>query len=142
MKEINALKLVKVDIERMYRLAYCVNPNIFKPEDVIHFGIDLHRLKECGEVEMKKPLCQIRKHVSLLWQRMDHHQRAAFFTGDLIDGLRKVTAAIKNIEQVLGPLIDVRDNVEEVYHSLFAHMPRGFRERTEKGFGKWKTNGS
>ena len=50
----------KEEIERMYRMAYCVDPEFFRREDVADFGLDLRRLKEFGEVLMAKKLPVLR----------------------------------------------------------------------------------
>jgi hypothetical protein len=131
----------KVEIERMYRIAYTVDPNFFKIHDVVDFGLDLHRLKEFGDVTMKKDLTQLRKYAKGLWGRMDDHQKAAFLMGNVIEGLRDVASVLQDLEKVIGPMPDAHEGLEMAQNGLFATIPKALRERLDKGFGKWKSNG-
>jgi hypothetical protein len=128
----------KEEIERMYRLAYCVDPDFFRKEDVIDFGLDFYRLKEFGQVQMGKSLGVLRKHAPSLWKRLSDSQKAAYILGDIISGLRYVDGAIRELEKVMGGFSEAHEHVDFIYHQLFAKLPVSLRLKLEKGFGKWK----
>lgn len=127
----------KVQIERMYKLAYTMDPSIFKREDVVDFGIDLYHLKECGEVRMSKPLGKLRKHTSDLWDRMDSHQRAAFIMSYLVDALRSVEVLVKDLEREIGDLKDVREALTWMHSGLFGKFPKGLQKKLALGLERW-----
>lgn len=131
----------KSDIERMYRIAYTVDPSIYRMQDVIDFGLDLHRLKEFGDVVMKRDLSRLRKGAKELWGRMDNHQRAAFLMGNVIEGLRGVSGVLLDLEKLMGPMPDAHEGLAMAQNGLFATIPKTLRDRLDKGFGKWRTNG-
>lgn len=141
MNDLWTSKLGKAEIERMYRMAYWIDQEIFRADDVIDFGMDLRKLKEFGEVEMKKDLAQIRRRAKGLWDRMDAHQRAAFLIGDVVTALRKTADVLRGLEAVVGRLDEAHDGIDMAYNGLFGKVPKEFRERFEKGLGKWRTNG-
>jgi hypothetical protein len=128
----------KEEIERMYWLAYCVDPDFFRREDVVDFGLDLYRLKEFGQVRMSKGLGVLRRHATALWKRLSDTQRAAYILGDIISGLRYVDGAVRELEKVMGEFPEAHEGVDFIYHQLFAKLPLGLRNKLEKGFGKWK----
>jgi hypothetical protein len=128
----------KEDIERLYRLAYCVDPDYFKKEDVVNLGLDLYRLKEFGQVRMTKSLAVLRKQAPILWKRLSDVQKAAYILGDIIAGLRYVDGALREIEAFIGEFPEGHESVDFIHHQLFAKLPMGLRSRLEQGFGKWK----
>ena len=69
---------MKADVECMYRCAYYLDNQFLKPTDVVDFGIDYHKLKECGDVRMKKGLTHLRKMAKRLWKRMSRDQKTLF----------------------------------------------------------------
>lgn len=131
----------KTEIERMYRIAYTVDPGFYRMQDVIDFGLDLHRLKEFGDVIMKKDLAQLRKRAKDLWGRMDDHQKAAFLMGTVIEGLRNVAGVLQDLERLMGPMPDAHEGLEMAQNGLYVRIPKSLRDRLDRGFGKWKTNG-
>jgi len=133
--------LAKTEIERMYRIAYTVDPAIYRVQDVIDFGIDLRRLKEFGEVLMKKDVSKLRKGVKHLWDRMDDHQKAAFLVGDVVTALKDLGKTVNDLERLMGPILEAHEGLELIQNGLFARIPKALRERLERGFGKWKSNG-
>lgn len=141
MEDLRTDRLGKAEIERMYRMAYCVDSGIYRPDDVVDFGIDLRRLKEFGEVEMKKDLGQLRRRAKGLWDRMDAHQKAAYLIGDVVAGLRTAAGALRGLEAVLGRLDEAHEGIDMAYNGLFGKVSGALRERVEKGIGKWRTNG-
>lgn len=129
----------KEEIERMYRIAYCVDATFFRKEDVIDLGLDLYRLKEFGEARMSKGLPILRKKIASLWSRMTDEQRSAYVMSDVMSGLRYVDLAIKELEKYLGEVPGAHEGVSLVQDNIFSRIPASLRERTERGFGKWKS---
>lgn len=131
----------KEEIERLYRLAYTIDARYYRREDVVDLGLDLHRLKEFGDVRMSKGLPTLRKHAGSLWKRLNDAQRTAYILADVISGLRYVDQAVRELEKEVGPLPEAQEGISLVQNSLFSRVPAHLRERLDKGFGKWKTNG-
>lgn len=129
----------RAQVERMYKLAYTIEPSIFRPEDIINFGIDLRRLKEFGEVRMSKN--PSRAHVDDLWGRMDQYQRAAFLMSYLGDSLRSVETLVKALEKELGELKDIRDALTWLHAGLFGRFPKSLHKRLQRGLARWGNNG-
>ncbi len=128
----------KEEIERLYRLAYMVDHEFFRREDVVDLGLDVRRLKEFGEVHLSKTLAVIRKHAPSLWKRMNDLQKAAYIVSDLYASLKQVDLTIQELEKVTGPMAEAREWVSYIHTGLFARLPQRLRERLDKGFGKWK----
>jgi hypothetical protein len=127
----------KDQITRMYRLAYMIDPGVFTREDVVDFGLDLHRLKECGEVRMSKPLPTLRKHVPGLWSRMDQHQRGAFILSYLLGSLETVSSLVKDLQAEMGELNDVNESLVWMNSFLLGKFPKALQERLRKGRERW-----
>jgi hypothetical protein len=133
--------LSKDEVERLYRLAYTVDHEFFQKQDLIDLGLDLHRLKEFGEVRMSKSLSQVRKQVPALWKRMNDLQKAAYIMGDVMSGLKYLDNAIRELEKLLGEIPHAHDGISFIETGLFARIPAHLRDRLSKGFAKWKGNG-
>lgn len=129
----------KDEIERLYKLCYTVDQAYFKKEDVIELGLDLHRLKEFGEVRMKKNLSELRKHVSALWKRMNGSQRAAYIMGDAMSSLDYFERSILELEKILGSLPEVHEGVHFIKTGLMTRTSH-LGDRLKKGSGKWKSD--
>lgn len=134
--------LSKDDVERLYRLAYTVDHEFFRREDLIELGLDLHRLKEFGEVRMSKSLAQVRRQVPILWKRMNDLQKAAYILGDVMSGLKYVDQTIRELEKILGEMHEAHEGISFIQTGLFARIPAHLRDRLSKGFAKWKDNGA
>jgi len=128
----------KEEVERLYRLAYMVDHEFFRREDVVDLGLDVRRLKEFGEVTMTKTLGVIRKHAPALWRRMNDMQKAAYIVSDLYAILKTADQTIQELEKVAGSMAEAREWVSYIHTGLFARLPQRLRERLDKGFGKWK----
>lgn len=133
--------LTKDEVERLYRLSYTVDHEFFRREDVVELGLDIHRLKEFGEVRMSKSLATLRKQVPVLWKRMNDLQKAAYIMGDVMSGLKYVDQAIRELEKILGEIPQAHEGLSFIETGLFARIPAHLRERLSKGFAKWKGNG-
>lgn len=127
----------KDQIVRMYRLAYMMSTAVLRREDVVDFGLDLHRLKEFGEVRMSKPLTTLRKHVPGLWARMDKQQRAAFILSYLLESLENVGSLVKNLEVEMGEVKDVHESLVWMNTFLLGKFPKELQERLRQGRERW-----
>lgn len=129
----------KEEIERLYRMAYCVDPGFLRPQDVVDLGIDVVLLKEFGQVRMKKTVAVLKRHVNKLWARMSTEQKAAYILSDILSGLAFLADALSALEGYMGPLPGVQEEVDMAYNALFTRIPRPLWQKLEKGFGKWKS---
>jgi hypothetical protein len=129
------------EIERLYRVAYYVDSSVFRREDLVDFGIDFHRLKECGEVRMKKPLLQLRRHVKGLWDRMGRDQRAMFLMGHFAHTLRRAQAVLGELRTLLGDVEDEKQALDLAMTRLCGRLPETLRKKLDQGLGKaWSIN--
>lgn len=127
----------KDQIVRMYRLAYMLNPAILSREDVVDFGIDLYRLKECGEVRMSQPLVKLRKLVPGLWKRMDPHQRAAFILSYLVGTMARLEAQVKDLEKEMGDLKEIHESLIWMNSVLLGKFPKALQGKLRQGLERW-----
>lgn len=126
----------KSEIEQLFKMAYYVDPEILRPPDIVNFGIDFHRLKEFGEVRMKKSVGQLRPHVADFWGRMNDDQRAAFLISSLIDRLKVIMQLTEDLESVIGELREGQEGLDMVLNNVWSQIPLGLRERLKRGLGK------
>jgi hypothetical protein len=131
----------KAEIERIYKAAYYVNPSVLRPQDLAEFGLDLHRLKEFGEVRMKKPLSELRRHLPALWGRMDENQKALFLLGHLAEALRYSEDTLQALEKELGPLKEERAAIDRVMNLVYGKIPDHLSRRIKRGLGREWLNG-
>lgn len=129
----------KAEIERMYRMAYTVDPRVFRIQDVVDFGLDIPRLKEFGEVRMKKGLAVLRKSCKVLWDRMNDQQKAAFLIGDVVSDLRRVAGRLQGLEKLIGSTPGAHEGLDMAQNSIYARIPNPLRGLLDQGFGKWRT---
>lgn len=134
-------KLTRAEAERLYWLAYLVDSSFFRPIDAVNFGIDVRKLKECGEVTMTKPIAKIRGHILGLWERLTKDQRAAFIMSYLLEGLESIAVTVGDLENQIGNLQDVRDALTWINLTLFGRFPKNVMQRLEEALRKWKTPG-
>lgn len=126
----------KSEIEQMLKLAYYVDPSILRPEDVVNFGVDFHRLKEFGEVRMKKDVKRLRSHLPKLWERMTDDQKAAFLINGVLERLEEISTILGHLEEMTGELQETHEGMDMALHGIWAKLPLGLRERLKRGLGK------
>jgi hypothetical protein len=126
----------KEAIERMYKCAYYVDRNFFRPADLVDFGLDLYRLKECGEVEMKKPLDKLRAHVGSLWERMRPAQKTMYLYSYLCQTTAQGKAILRDLGAVVGDVAREIGFLEGIPHSVYIKFPKELQDRIQAGFGK------
>lgn len=130
----------KEQIERMYKCAYYLDRSFFVPADLADFGIDLVRLKEFGEVIMRKPLPALRQKTEDLWKRMNKSQRTMFFYSYFSQGARQLVGLIDHIEALIGNCMSERHALSSVQNTLHRKFPDNLQEKLRDGFGKeWST---
>lgn len=126
----------KEEIERMYRCAYYVDRSFFKPADLVDFGLDFYKLKEAGEVIMKKDLSKIRPHVNSLWGRMNLAQRTMFHYSYFVQGCNYLSAILEDMKRAVGEVKQEEKLIETLMVTLTRRFPEDLQEKVNDGFGK------
>lgn len=126
----------KAEIESMYKCAYYVDAGFFRAPDVVDFGLDLHRLKECGEVVMKKSIRELRKHLGELWARMTKDQKVLFLMSSAMEGMGFLELVFDDLAVFTGDVKEEKLGLDSVRNSLFAKIPKNLHLKLEKGLGK------
>jgi hypothetical protein len=131
---------IKEEIERMYKCAYYFDSSFFKPTDLVDFGIDFHRLKEFGEVDMKKDLPKLRQHVQKLWDRMGQAQRTIFLYSYFNQGCQYLSSLLEDLERALGGKGGSETKEQYMLGRLLEvvrkKFPEDLQDKLDKGFGK------
>ncbi len=127
------------DAERMLKIAYYIDKKFLRPIDMVDFGIDVYRLKECGEVRMSKSRSKVKPHVLELWGRMTKPMKAMFMWShfcECVDELRKVHQEL----QALGePVQNQRLELDVAIARTSAMLPAELQAKIKEGFGKeWR----
>lgn len=131
---------IKEEIERMYKCGYYFDSAFFKPQDLVDFGLDFHRLKEFGEVDMKKGLGKLRPHVQKLWDRMGQAPRVMFLYSYFSQGLEYMSALLDDMEKTLGGKGGGETKEQyiliKLLESVRLNFPLELTRKLESGFGK------
>lgn len=126
----------KDEIERMYKCAYYLDRGFFKPSDVPDFGIDIVKLKEFGEVVMRKPLPHLRARAQLIWDRMNKAQRTMFLYSYFAQGIKYLHTLLDNMEAIVGSCMSERHALGSVTSTLPRKFPETLQDKIREGFGK------
>jgi hypothetical protein len=131
---------IKSEIERMYKCAYYFDSAFFKPTDLVDFGLDFHRLKEFGEVCMKKDLSKLRPHVQRLWDRMGPPQRFIFHYSYFSLGCQYLGTLLEDMEKTLGGKGGAGTKEQYILQKLSEAVrhkfPAELQDKLDQGFGK------
>lgn len=127
---------IKEEIERMYKCAYYIDRNFLKPDDVVNLGLDVYKLKECGEVVMKKDLAKLRPHVAGIWERMSKAQRTMFLYSYFAQGVKYMLQILKDMEPLIGNTSPPAHNIISAMNTLHRNFPEELVEKINGGFGK------
>lgn len=126
----------KEEIERMYKCAYYIDRTFLRPADVVEFGIDFVRLKEFGEVVMRKPINQLRQKAPGLWERMNKSQKTMFLYSYFTQGIKYLNKLVDNLEPLIGNCMSERHGLTSLLNTLNRKFPADLRDKIEDGFGK------
>jgi len=103
----------------------------------VDFGLDFYRLKEVGEVDMKKDLGKLRPHVQALWDRMNTAQRTMFLYSYFAQGCNYLTSLLGDLEPLLGG--DVKPEIHllgTLISKVNQRFPAELQDKLDEGFGK------
>lgn len=128
-------------IERLYRLAYLVEPAVFSPEDAVAFGLDVRRLKEFGQVRMTKPLVQLRRRLPDFWARLRPRVRAIFIASYMVERLPPLDAMAEELQRETGEGGEIKMALGLIRSTLFGVFPREIDRKLREGLGKWGNGG-
>lgn len=126
----------KREIERMYKCAYYLDRSFFRPEDMLELGIDVLRLKEFGEVVMKKPLSHLRTRVGALWERMSRAQRTMFLYTYYVQGVKHLQGLLSLMEGEIGSMMTERHGLSSFLGAMFRRFPEDLQKKLKDGVGK------
>lgn len=130
----------KDEAERMVMVAYYIDKKFLRPTDIVDLGIDLYRLKECGEVRMSKSPAKLRPHTAGLWGRMTDPMKAMFLWSYFCSKAEE----LRNILDQLGPLVksscrEERSRIEQMLGTMALKLPKELQEKIREGFGReWR----
>lgn len=129
----------KEEAERMVKVAYYLDKNFLRPLDFVDFGIEVYRLKECGEVRMSKSHAKIKPHAAKLWGRMTKPMQAMFLWShfcELVDEMRLIYQELRELGE---PTQDGRLQLDAVIAKTAAMLPKELQEKIKEGFGRdWR----
>jgi predicted transcriptional regulator len=128
----------KDDIERMYKVAYYLDSKFFRKEDVVDLGLDLHKLKECGSVEMKKDLTKLRAMVGKVWTRMSSSAHVMFIYSYFWEHLRDMKDLLNELEIYIEKKSTgwEASTLDALSESLYRKFPEDLQKKIKSGFGK------
>lgn len=128
--------LTKEKIERMYKVAYYLDKKFLRPVDIVDLGIDVYKLKECGEVRMSKNLSKLKPHGQEIWSRMSQAMKAMFFWSYLSDHLEDVKDVLKDLEPLVKNVNTERNAVLTIEKSMSMKLPPELQTKIKEGFGR------
>ena len=138
MKELKAVRkpTTKDQVLRMYKVAYYLDRSFFKPADLVDFGLDIYRLKEFGEVRMKKTWSKIRPQADQLWARMTDPMKAMFYWSYYCEGLDYLRLILGEMEPFVKNVALDRSGIEELSRSMSQKLPPALQSKIVQGFGR------
>lgn len=138
MKELKAVRrpTTKDQVLRAYKVAYYLDHSFFKPADIIDFGLDIYRLKEFGEVRMKKTWPKIRPQADRLWVRMTDSMKVMFYWSYYCEGLDYLRLILGEMEPLIKSVAVERSGVEALSSSMSLKLPPALQTKIREGFGR------
>lgn len=138
MRELKAVRkpTTKDQVERMYKVAYYLDRSFFKPADILDFGLDIYRLKEFGEVKMKKPWAKIKPLADGIWARMTDSMKVMFFWSYYCQGLDYLALLLSELEPLVQNVTQERRALETLQSSMCLKLPSELQEKIRQGFGR------
>jgi hypothetical protein len=126
----------KDQVERMYKVAYYLDRSFFKPADILDFGLDIYRLKEFGEVKMKRAWSKIRPQAEALWVRMTDSMKVMFYWSYYCEGLDYLRLILAEMEPLVKNVGPERSGVEALSSSMSHKLPPALQTKISEGFGR------
>ena len=129
----------KDEAERMVRISYYLDKKFLRPIDMVDFGIDVYRLKECGEVRMSKPISKLKPHVAALWGRMTDPMRAMFLWSHLCQGVDELRGILREMSPFVKNARSDDNYLDLFLGSISMKLPAELQAKFKEGFGKeWR----
>lgn len=138
MKELKAVRkpTTKEEVERMYKVAYYLDRNFLKPTDVVDLGLDLYRLKEFGEVHMKKTWAKIRPQADTIWARMTDPMKVMFYWSYFCQWLDYGRLILDEMEPLVRNVGFERKSIEAMSSTMYQKLLPELQKKIKEGFGK------
>lgn len=131
----------KEEAERMCKIAYYLDKKFLRPIDLVDLGIDVYRLKECGEVRMSKKPSEIKPHLAALWNRMTEPMKAMFLWSHLcqeVDMIKELLMQLGSFHK--GSMQAELSHLDALLLSASRKLPEELQSKIKEGFGKeWRT---
>lgn len=128
--------VTKDEMERMYKISYYIDKGFFKPLDVVDLGLDIHRLKEFGEVRMTRPWPKLRSHAGPLWARMTDPMKVMYWWSFLCEGIDLLKSLLDTMEPFVKNVNLERKSLETVVSSMCQKLPPELHAKIKEGFGR------
>lgn len=129
----------KEEAERMVKIAYYIDKKFLRPMDVVDLGIDLYRLKECGEVRMSKSPVKLKPHTAAIWGRMTETMRTMFLWSYFCQGIDELRGILSQLEPAIKNTRNEGQHLEAALASLAQKLPQDLKEKFKEGFGReWR----
>lgn len=127
------------DAQRMVKIAYYIDKRFLRPIDMVDFGIDVYRLKECGEVRMSKSATKLRPHVAALWGRLTDPMKAMFIWSHLCQGVDEIRGILSEMKQFTKNTHPDENYLDLFLGSIAMKLPAELQAKIKEGFGKeWR----
>lgn len=138
MKELKAVRkpTTKEEVERMYKVGYYLDRNFLKPTDVVDLGLDLYRLKEFGEVHMKKTWAKIRPLTDGIWNRMTDPMKVMFYWSYFCQWLDYGRLVLDEMEPLIRNVGFERKSIEAMSSAMYQKLPAALQTKIKEGFGR------
>lgn len=138
MKELKAVRkpTTKEEVERMYKVGYYLDRSFMKPTDVVDLGLDLYRLKEFGEVRMKKTLAKIRPYADAIWARMTDPMKVMFYWSYFCQWLDYGRLIVDEMEPLVRNVGFERKSIESMSSTMYQKLLPELQKKIKEGFGR------
>lgn len=126
----------KDEAERMYKIAYYLDKKFLRPIDVVDLGIDVYKLKECGEVRMAKSPSKIKPYTAEIWGRMTESMRAMFLWSYLCEEIDSLRATLRQLKPIAKNVRLEELALDSILNSMSIKLPPELQAKIKEGFGR------
>lgn len=126
----------KDEAERMVKIAYYIDKRFLRPTDMVVMGIDVYRLKECGEVRMSKSPAELKKFTMGLWDRMTEPMKAMFLWSHLCQGVEELRALLRQFHPIIKNTRSEENNLDAIQATMSMKLPTELQAKIKEGFGR------